>query len=1078
MVSSVSAQFSRYDATNLVINTILAGDIGKVDVYSSYNSLSGNVELITNETIDCPYSGNWVFFINDKPWAGWFHDCRYIFVNAENGGYSIASSTIFPKDQLTGYELISEASENDPADMSEGTGTLSDPLPPNDHYYAVIIAVGDYEGNEQFWFDVSLVYNTLIQIYGYKKQNIFVHYSYDGTSPIYGNDLDDPSDPSNDLDYSAFGTAIHATFNELAGITAQIEEIPALDTDDQLAIFVVDAPVIDNFPGLTLWAFWDENPGGYWLDVEDPLEIAQIVDQINCAQMTMAFSFNSAGGVVDEFNDYSGQAVCGSRYIHVCNYHGDKHDENYISGGQYSGEYLFYWAAAARGVYPGTNPWIPSEFEAGSFPFTTISGLESHPGDFDPDEDGDGYVQMEEAFYYANALDTWSDDGYYYNPWVPGEEEEPIDHDGVPFIEDVMTLAGYAGHVITPIMVQGNFVIGGILTFDPFGPGEEFIVDNYSKIYFINPQSKIVVAEDSKLEIYPDNTFYGTSLTNKIEVYGRFYTGINNDISFLGLDGSQWKGIEMHNTSLSGYLSLDYAHFQNCLISGDLLYLSVGNSDFTNSGIYVSKGSIAISSSTFLNSYIDVHNSINSIQTVSITSNNMEGQGIIKPAISVTSYCNLHISSNHINHYSGGINIYNCGKGAIESIIYDNILYYNTGSGIRIYNSFGEIHKNNSQQNDYGVQIYDRSNISFLGVENIEPGNLSQTQLIKDCESYEIYCSRSSFPYPFQWNAIIDENNTEPLVFTVGQEGPFDVRYNYWGVNFYPQLDFYPWPGYIWDPVWDPMSEDKDLNQAEEIYVEAKIAENDSNYILAKSKYMEIIIQYPSSICVEPAMKELFAIEQLLANDYSDLKYFYDNEPSIQNNPELTKLADFLANFCEIKLENWPTAIAWFEDVILNPESMEDSIFGIIDLGYTYFLMENGGLKSSYTGNLIEHKPVSVEQFEIKRDYLLSLLPGDQLSETMKHSINTLKSGELLQNVPNPFNGTTQIWYKLDEEAQVAIHVFDYTGKRVSTISPGKQDKGSHFVEFSSESLPAGIYFYTLELNSKVSDGKKMTVVK
>jgi hypothetical protein len=125
-----------------------------------------------------------------------------------------------------------------------------------------------------------------------------------------------------------------------------------------------------------------------------------------------------------------------------------------------------------------------------------------------------------------------------------------------------------------------------------------------------------------------------------------------------------------------------------------------------------------------------------------------------------------------------------------------------------------------------------------------------------------------------------------------------------------------------------------------------------------------------------------------------------------------------------------------------------------------------------------QYKPVSVEQFEEDRDYLLSLLPGDKLSETMKESINALKTGELLQNVPNPFNNTTQIWYKLEDEASVSLSVYDYTGKKVSAINPGKQDKGSHFMEFSSEGLPSGIYFYTLEVNGKLSDSKKMTVMR
>jgi hypothetical protein len=100
------------------------------------------------------------------------------------------------------------------------------------------------------------------------------------------------------------------------------------------------------------------------------------------------------------------------------------------------------------------------------------------------------------------------------------------------------------------------------------------------------------------------------------------------------------------------------------------------------------------------------------------------------------------------------------------------------------------------------------------------------------------------------------------------------------------------------------------------------------------------------------------------------------------------------------------------------------------------------------------------------------------MSENIKHSLIGIHSGELLQNIPNPFNNTTQIWYKLEDETSVSLSVYDYTGKRVSTINPGRIDKGSHFIEFSSEGLPSGIYFYTLEVNGRVSDSKKMTVIR
>jgi len=192
----------------------------------------------------------------------------------------------------------------------------------------------------------------------------------------------------------------------------------------------------------------------------------------------------------------------------------------------------------------------------------------------------------------------------------------------------------------------------------------------------------------------------------------------------------------------------------------------------------------------------------------------------------------------------------------------------------------------------------------------------------------------------------------------------------------------------------------------------------------------------------------------------------------------LAETVDYMVSKCDIKLENWPGAISYYENIILDPETMEDSIFAIIDLGYVYFVMENSGYKSAYTGNLIEFKPESKMQFFDNRDYLLSLIPGDQLSKTMKGNISELKEGELLQNVPNPFKGSTQIWYKLESESIVQLSIHNYTGQLIKSYNEGTKTKGNHHINFNANGLKNGIYFYTISVNGLTTDSKKMTIMK
>jgi len=83
----------------------------------------------------------------------------------------------------------------------------------------------------------------------------------------------------------------------------------------------------------------------------------------------------------------------------------------------------------------------------------------------------------------------------------------------------------------------------------------------------------------------------------------------------------------------------------------------------------------------------------------------------------------------------------------------------------------------------------------------------------------------------------------------------------------------------------------------------------------------------------------------------------------------------------------------------------------------------------------------------------------------------------LSQNYPNPFNPTTCINYKLPIKGFVSLKVFDVLGKDVATLVNEEKPAGTFQVEFSSENLSSGIYFYTLNSGS-YSKTKKMIVIK
>jgi len=87
--------------------------------------------------------------------------------------------------------------------------------------------------------------------------------------------------------------------------------------------------------------------------------------------------------------------------------------------------------------------------------------------------------------------------------------------------------------------------------------------------------------------------------------------------------------------------------------------------------------------------------------------------------------------------------------------------------------------------------------------------------------------------------------------------------------------------------------------------------------------------------------------------------------------------------------------------------------------------------------------------------------------------VNQNHDNTLIQNYPNPFNKSTTISWQLPGDAHVILKVYDYTGREVKTLVDGTQTKGEHKVKFDAIGLPAGIYFYQLQVNGKI-EIKKM----
>ena len=83
----------------------------------------------------------------------------------------------------------------------------------------------------------------------------------------------------------------------------------------------------------------------------------------------------------------------------------------------------------------------------------------------------------------------------------------------------------------------------------------------------------------------------------------------------------------------------------------------------------------------------------------------------------------------------------------------------------------------------------------------------------------------------------------------------------------------------------------------------------------------------------------------------------------------------------------------------------------------------------------------------------------------------------LEQNYPNPFNSSTTITYLLPKRENVTLTIYDVLGREVTTLVDARQDAGTYEVQWTSEHVSSGVYFYRL-IAGDVQIQKKMVVIR
>jgi len=75
---------------------------------------------------------------------------------------------------------------------------------------------------------------------------------------------------------------------------------------------------------------------------------------------------------------------------------------------------------------------------------------------------------------------------------------------------------------------------------------------------------------------------------------------------------------------------------------------------------------------------------------------------------------------------------------------------------------------------------------------------------------------------------------------------------------------------------------------------------------------------------------------------------------------------------------------------------------------------------------------------------------------------------ELSQNVPNPFNPTTEIRFSVSKQTHVSLEIYNLMGQKIATLMDAKKYPGRYAISWDGKNrngcaVSSGVYFYRLQ---------------
>lgn len=285
------------------------------------------------------------------------------------------------------------------------------------------------------------------------------------------------------------------------------------------------------------------------------------------------------------------------------------------------------------------------------------------------------------------------------------------------------------------------------------------------------------------------------------------------------------------------------------------------------------------------------------------------------------------------------------------------------------------------------------------------------------------------------WNMTSSYSNSfSQYALFIDHRGTTAINHPYPTSNFNPNLS--GMPDYTWTKL------------------------NVNGYIVSKGHYVNSDRRYKTDVKPVDNFGNLFKLN------------------SVQYKPSSEATKEILELFKATKKDDMPerefnVIVANYERMIADEDTNNSVHFGFIaqDLQKIFPNLvqedELGFLSVNYTG-LIPVLVDVVKEQQKQINYLLEKEKGKNVEQ-----IDATNDAMLYQNNPNPFSQRTEIKYYIPENSRNAfICIYDMVGKEVMRIDG--LGRGFSSVALDGNRLQAGMYMYTLIVDGKEIDTKKM----